>query len=734
MKPRRGSTARWGTGWERRRPVGRLVPLALLVFGGGARCIATPAPAVVGEDGLTTATAAAASGAADIEARVEAIRRWMIGAEGTASDSPPTDYWMAYLAIGESAAPEARERALQALLDQPLPDLLRQVILRDIASDLRYQSRQAQFIRRYGVQAAWFNRLVYSASRALQGNVQAVGQVLVDALFDLFGRTQMTPAERRIYRLERALEAAGRSPTLKTEELERLRRKLERAQAAGDLERARWALRQGDAVQAEFYARAALIRRPLWDKADAVGRAAAVEIARRRRAAAASSQVGYPDRDPPMVESPPELLRAVLATPRGPLRSVLETSGGAPGSGVSASGLVAAQDAGTSPVLRSTEIYLASVLASAGEAEGSAIMELRRWAEAIGRRPELRTPETVWLRALLLNPAFNPDLRLARAQASRRANLARFIFLGPETAQERLYATSSRAAQAWNAVASLGVFYVFEVIYRTGVALFSPPPPAEDVLDAAAVFLDAAPLHAESRWLADWLARQHVAAGRHDQARRLLERYGRLDLARAQEINRAEARGLIALAEGLAVGEPLRRRLLDRVQVLAPGTGLARRAERLIEQRPQPTPPIVVHAAWASLEAWLGQPPPAGLPALEEWFDGDAANGEVADPGFTIEAEDADAREITLSYPLRIGTERRIVEERLTLTRLPEPLARYLRHAVAAQGRAERELSRLGRPRIPYEIKGGLGPGGVDFYPQLLPIESDPAALRLYRD
>src|SRR5437899_1241052 len=78
-------------------------------------------------------------------------------------DDPKADPWFRYLAILGLEGVQEREEALRKLLSEKIPDSLRRVILLDIQSETAFQSRQAQFIRRYGFYANWFNRLAFVA-------------------------------------------------------------------------------------------------------------------------------------------------------------------------------------------------------------------------------------------------------------------------------------------------------------------------------------------------------------------------------------------------------------------------------------------------------------------------------------------------------------------------------------------------------------------------------------------
>ena len=667
---------------------------------------------------------------------VESIRRWLARSD---AGLPPLhenllevgiDPWFLYISLPTTGMPEVREDSLRRVLELPIPDNLRRVVLRDIASDLSFQSRQSEFVRRYGFYSNWFNRLTYTASRAAQGNLQAVGQLVVDAVFGLFPRTQATPAERRAYRISRELEKQGRSGEIDSKRLARLEEQVHEALAAVDLERGRWALEHGNPDLATFYARGALGRRPDNGDAEDLRRAASIELARRSRAAVISAQVGYPDRQPPVRIASPALLRAALSHQPSDLARLFQEDRADPPSPDNA-------DSRTQIFLNPGDESLAWVLSTLADREQSPVLTLRSWAERLTENSGLTPQQSAWLSALLQNPRFNPDLRLAQSEATRRGHLTRFVFLGPEAARSRAYRFSSRFAAAWNALAGIGIFYGFEVILRTGVVAFRPPPPAEEMLDSAAVLLRSAPLHPESRWVATWLAEQYAETGRFESARDLLDRFGQLDVEKARDLDRAEARGFLSAALALDVSNPVRGAMLQKVIEISPGSRLARRAAQALEQpevRGEPGAKLKVEVLWTTLGQWFSRPLPAGLPGQPEWFDGDPGNGEIETIDFTLEAEGASPEWVVVSYRVRAGGKRQVLREAIQLSDQPPGLRQWISLLLEEQRRSREGAPGLGRPRIPYEVQGGVGVGGIDFYPRLLPIEMDRQDLMLYTD
>lgn len=664
-------------------------------------------------------------------AHAETIRDWMLGRPG---DSETDDYWNQYLATTAEADPKVREKALRDLLDEPIHDSLRQVILLEIVSDLTFQSRRARFLRRYGFYARWFNRLTFTTNRVLQGNLQSVLQPPIDLVFDLIGRPEATPAERRYLRLQRQLIDQGRaSPD--AESLERLQRKIDGARAELDIERGRWALDNRDPGLAGFYAIAALTLAPENKRAERLRIEAAQAEARRRRRGVASVQVGYPDADPPVEQSSPALLRAILSRNRNELvRLVSHRVQAGPIPSYSRSILPGLEQPEGEIFLFPGDAFLAWMITTLPDEGGETLMDMRQWASELSVLEEIPESKTAWLGSMLANPKVNPDLRLARAQSTRRGSMTRFIALGPDTTRARAYQITSRTARLWQSISGIGILYGFEVLYRAGVVAFSPPPPAEEMYDSAASFLRLAPRHSDSPEIARWLGRQYVRDGRYQDARAVMERFGMLGVEANQKLYRKEGRRLLTLAESYPPGSPARETALKRVSAIAPGTRVSRTALKKLHKPIPKGEPIVIKSSWAGIERWTGEPAPAGLPGEAAWFDATPSNGEIASAGFEIEAARSGAENITVRYPVMSEGQLRISQTEVRLDSLPPRTSGWIRFSLDATERNQREVLRLGRHGIPYEIGGGLGPGGVDLFPRLLPIEADPGSLKLYQD
>jgi hypothetical protein len=675
----------------------------------------------------------------------EVIRRWLLGdlrpAEAperfSGTETDPTlqagnrDPWLEYLSLPEGMAPGDREQALRDLLDEPISGQLRTLILLDISSDLSFQSRRAAFIRRYGFYANWFNRVTYATSRAVQGNLQGVGQAVVDTVFEGFGVRQVTPAERRIYKLLRDLEREGRGTRKDQKRMASLESKIGKAMAEADLERAEFALEQGNPDLARFYARGAQVRLPGDSRARKLENQAEADIAARRRRFLASNQVGFPDRVPPFQADPPELLRASLSRRHSDLIAQLSQHDAA----------VEARrgrkrdepPAGPEPLDPGQEI-LARLLASLPDQNQAATVAMRQWADTLQEAGYAPREQTLWLQRLLQDPQHNPDLRLARAQGSRRGDIATFIFVGPESSREQAYTFASRMTTAFDALAGVGFFYVFEVFYRAGLAVFSPPPPHEEMLDAASIYIAAAPADPSSRRVAGWLIDQYLEAGRFDRARDILERYGELDPARNTELLELEARRYYRRAAAFPEGSVEKVYFLARTVETAPTSKVAAQAKKKLAEKAQPREEAwEFEASWASIAEWFPEPLPGPFPGKPQWFDGNPATGEIVGGTLRFEGEGADPANVLMTYAVHESGRTNYIQEWLLLEAYAPRVREWIRYQLAEANRSERQRERLGRPRIPYSVMGGVGLSGVDFYPQLREIELQPGELDLYK-
>lgn len=668
------------------------------------------------------------------------IRAWLLGDEGAlrvdaASDSidavSSSDPWRDYLRASLENDPGAREAALRALLERggplggaaTIPEPLRRAVLSDLRSDLALRGREALFVRRYGFYARWFNRFSYVASRTIQGNLTAAAQLPVDAVYDWTGRLRATTAERRAYRLLSELEARGRAGEADRERARALEGEVERALAALDVERGRWALRAGEPEVARFYAESAEERSPGARGAKALREEAARAIASDERGRIASVQVGGGERA--VAGASPEAIRAALTG---------RPSGGSAEPGAAPSERVLLSLLRSSPEPESRMRSLDAIRAARGEARSPSSSISSDGAVSFSRSnasPEDRALD--WIDSTLASPAANPELRWAMARRRVRGDRAAYVLLGSESGRDRAYVASSRLAQFWNAIGGLGIFYGVELAWRAGVAAFSPPAPAEEAADAAGAFLRAGAPPEKRREIAEWVARRHARAGEYDAARAALETYGALDEEARLRLSRAEAKALLQRARGLAPDDPMRARALDRAKELTEGTTLAATVEKETKRRPREDE-IEVRADWATLRDWLGDRAklPAGLPGEAAWFDGYLSNGEVDGAGIVIRAEGASPERIEASYGVRRGAELARFSEEVATADLAPELAEWIRARLAERAGLRSDLKRLRRTSIPFEFTGGAGLSGVDFHPRLLPLEEGEEA-ELYR-
>jgi hypothetical protein len=626
-------------------------------------------------------------------------------ASATWTAAPPDASWIQYVQGTRYTAPDAREKALRALYRQSGDPLLRGVIQRAIAEDPNLLSRQARFIRHYGFYANWFNRTFYTAGRLVQGNLSAGVQYIVETIADLFRASEANPYDRQALDMMHRASALGILSAKDRARLGALEQRVHRAEAAEDLDRARWALEEGLPDAAYEYAGSALILRPVWRPALRLQAQADHDRAEALRRGLASTQVGFPDRVPRVDPADPALVRASLTT------ATLENGD-------------SEDEAALWTRLR----------AASRPGQGAGSIELPRgWTETLdvhasGEGSGLR----LWAEALLDNPHLNPDLRLRRAQARQRGHVARYIFLGPESKREKVFKAASWAAQTYDAMSRVGFFYVFEVLGRSFQSLVAAPVPPGEVLDAQAAWLRAAPrpLTEEAKEITgDW-ARACLREGRFDDARRLFDQAGLMSQKLKREIDRAEGRFWARMAEDAPAG-PMRRNALARAAALNPKAARTLEIKWAKEAKKTLPPPAPLRLDWDVLRAWSRNPLPAGLPGDPVWFDGQPANGEVTARGMEW-APLPGGKQARLTYQVQFPKEMRIHQATVDPQSLPPAVAGAMKLAQDQQEQARRTIHDLERLPVPFEVEGGLGASGVDLYPKLLPMNLPQGRAELY--
>ncbi|MEN6625536.1 MAG: hypothetical protein ABFD69_04825 [Candidatus Sumerlaeia bacterium] len=604
--------------------------------------------------------------------------------------------WNAYAWALTVQSADEREQALRDLYRHTDSYYLRGIILETVSENPDFRSRQAQFIRRYGYYANWFNRLMVTVGETLQGRIQAVAQLGVDAVNDLIQPAEADPLERRAYDMAMQSGSLGKRDPARFESLQR---RVGRALAAGDLDRAQFAFDHDDPEAAEFYAQQALVNRPDWGAAEKLRVQAAEESAALRRRAMASAQVGYPDRTPPVRPADPELIRAILA-------------GGA------------AKTANASAENRLGSELIASLppAPDRGRAES-----MRAWQSALESNPEAPADMRRWAGAIVDDPGQNPDRRLDAARARRRGQLMHYIFIGSDTPRRRTYKAASWASQTYEAMQNIGVFFVFEVIGRSVQSAIAPPVPADEVRDAQAEWLGDVPdpKSEDARAVARALARADARDGRFGDARARLAAAGLLDDKARRKLDKAESRRLARMAESTPESSAT---LAARARAIDPDVKIKFKKQK---PRPQQNKWLL---DWSTLADWSGRPLPAGLAGSPEWFDGRPDNGEITNAGLTIERPDPGRPDrFNLRYPVRYPTQTRIFSADLTLDQFPERLRGWLLLSGAMGQETREKVARLKRLPIPMAVEGGAGVSGIDFHPTLLPIETRPGELELYR-
>jgi hypothetical protein len=322
-------------------------------------------------------------------------------------------------------------------------------------------------------------------------------------------------------------------------------------------------------------------------------------------------------------------------------------------------------------------------------------------------------------------------MRLEQAQWRRRGRWLRFVFLGPESPRRQAYKAASWTAQSFQALQSVGVFYVFEVMARAVLSVWTPPIPESESLDARAAWLrqEKRPLDARGLAIARGLASDYRKGGRFDDARATLDAGDILTAERRRALNREQARRLAEMAEQ-ATDEGTRAALLDSARTLDPDVAAKARAPRPVKPVPR-----AWSLSWDALQRWSKSPLPCGLPGSAVWFDGELANGEIAQEPVRLEETDATIPgdgPLLLTYTVLAGGERRLFQEPVALETLAPALREWMEVSARQDAAARESLDRLDRLPIPFSIEGGAGVTGVDFYPELKSLNDPSVPLELY--
>lgn len=634
------------------------------------------------------------------------IRNWLADSDAptTAAQTlhPTLRDWQTYVSLEALDQPE-REQALRRLLEQTDSELLKRVVLAAFSVDPSYQSRQAEFIRRYGFYANWFNRLTYTAGRIVQGNVQALLQLGVDAVHQVTAPPVAGPLERRIYDLK--VEAIESGKPAQGEDLQALEEAVDYARALEDLERAQWLIDAGMPEAAVFYGRQAALLRPDWSEPIELIQRAESLSAEKRRHRLASEQVGYPDR-PAQIDVSAEAMRALFA----PDPENREDTLSAP----------------NEPMVQMLTQLPDRVTSPGGAGWSTAF---REWAEILKNASAMPPEQRQWAAATTQSPLQNPDMQLARAESQRRGNVFKYIAWGPEKRRERLYKSATWATHAYDTLGSIGFFYVFEVMVRSVRAVVVNPVPEEELIEAQARWLARAPHppDEESRRRARGLAENYRERRRYDDARRVLDRFGELDAEAARRLDHAEAEYLVALARELEDASA-RKQLFDRAQHLDPSKKIDRESakKRRAEERAGP-----FSIGWEQLQLWTQSPPPCGLPGQATWFDGSDQNGEIMNRPVRLERVE-DGR-IRCNYSVLWEGEHRVHEAMIPADSIPAELLAWLDWQAGELAETDEILDDLGEVDLPMALEGSAGGSGLSLFPRLKPIEPDSKEIELYR-
>ena len=364
------------------------------------------------------------------------------------------------------------------------------------------------------------------------------------------------------------------------------------------------------------------------------------------------------------------------------------------------------------------------------------------------------------LRAMELSPMTNEQEAWGRTARGHRADRVRYVLLGqaPEVDGPSVFSLQDRLRRCLDPV---GLLMPVQWVSRL-VRLRMGHPIDDGAWRAGAVrFLQHVPAHAGAlgagenedgggrpagpaesvglrRSVALELAKSYEKMGRYADAGQWHARaMDREDPAYTARLDQRAARDL--LQAGRVAPDAARRRLLLERAASRFGHTKAGRQARVELAKPdadrerQDAGTLAgtsesVRIRKADLESrpelWNGR----ALRLNPNWFDGRRANGELREDGVRLSGPDAGRATFTLLTADEARQRTQVLSDEAR-RELEPALAAWRREARARD--AADEL--LGRPGFPFELDAAAGPGGLDFYPRLLPLPFDPERLPLYK-
>ena len=632
------------------------------------------------------------------------LRSWLAGEEEvippcepqhkwTGSHQRRLQHWVEYIQLSNMSRShqDIRDAGLRSLMKKARSSPLRAIIFKSMVENPGYKSRQARFVRKYGYYSNWFNRLVFSTNRLIQGKTIPLLQLSAASLRDSISGGSVDASLRRAYYYEARYRFEKNHNAPHPEYLKKLRDRIDHSLAEADTRRAEWHLRADDPDAALFYARQALHSEPDWNYPLKVIEQAEAKLASRLRKGLASSQF-IPIDSTPINTGESELMRKWLA--RLPISE--------PDKG-NKSGLLEG-------IIKDLP----------GPEEGRGDM-MDFWPDHLSGNENSPTSHRLWVSGMLSSQTLNTGNKLQLAVSRNKSQKIKYIFLGPERPQGHLYSTASWLSRPLNSLHNIGFLYVFEMLGRMVRISLVDAPAEEELVDIMAAWLkeENRPYDKHTRSIAVELTGYYLHLNRYQAARDMLHKH---DLLTADERVNIDRKEYNWLSDRLETETDASRRepLIARLKSLDMSR-YTRQQDTNIEVAENDCREWFL--GWDMVMQVTRHRLPAWLPGKSEWFDEDISNGEVTMSGLKLRTLSDDETKLICEYPVLDGERTVTYSTRIPKNDLHPRLLKWMNLSDAQMRYADDAVTRSRKPRVPFELSASVGLTGMDFYPRLMPIE-----------
>ncbi len=340
---------------------------------------------------------------------------------------------------------------------------------------------------------------------------------------------------------------------------------------------------------------------------------------------------------------------------------------------------------------------------------GSAVTRLQNIAASAPASPGGRAAIK-----LLDNPNFNLNDSYQAALTDMASEKTHYIWTGRRTKDEGVYAAGSAAIQSAGNPVGVPMLFGMDAAVRAISEKFKTQVSVDGVIDAGARYLRRYPKTPRSQEIARQLAELSKKAGDYDRSMEYLEEGGGGTPDQVAKLKENQAIALYDQAK--SSGDMLeKRRLLEKLMTEYPQSKIALKSGAKEQAKLPPglaDDTIILPGKALARDQRLAQ----FLGVAPYLLDGGKGNGEVDTEGVAI-TPSADVVEFKLRNEDTWRRGALVKEGRDQLL----SAARQLRQEFMSSSEGKQLLF---RQKLPFAVEGGVGSGGVDMAPQIIPYST----------